>query len=129
MVLTLIRGIPGSGKTTLARKIVSKTGARHFEADMYFEDDNGHYEYDRNKIHLAHKWCQHQTELALINGQDVVVSNTFTRIKEMQPYIDMADKHDASLKVITSSYPGKSIHSVPDNVIQLMKDRWEDYNE
>ena len=35
--LILLRGLPGSGKSTLAKAI----GGVHFEADMYFEDENG----------------------------------------------------------------------------------------
>jgi len=49
--LTIIRGLPGSGKSTLAKKLVySNPGSVHLEADMYFIDRVGVYNYDPAKI-------------------------------------------------------------------------------
>jgi tRNA uridine 5-carbamoylmethylation protein Kti12 len=42
MKLILIRGLPGSGKSTIAREYV-KQGYHHFEADMYFEKKRSIY--------------------------------------------------------------------------------------
>jgi len=50
----LIRGLPGSGKTTMAKKI---EGFEHFEADQYFEKD-GSYEFDPSELNSAHEECQ-----------------------------------------------------------------------
>lgn len=44
MKLTLIRGLPGSGKTTLAKQL----GVLHVEADMYFMRD-GRYQFEDGK--------------------------------------------------------------------------------
>ncbi len=54
--LVLIRGLPGSGKSTMAKDLATQ-GYLHFEADMYFELD-GHYRYDASCIREAHSWCQ-----------------------------------------------------------------------
>ena len=43
--LFILRGLPGSGKTTLAKSI----GAVHFEADMYFMEGN-EYKFDVTKL-------------------------------------------------------------------------------
>ena len=52
--LYIVRGIPGSGKSTLAKTL----GGKHYEADMFFIDGEGHYNFDFTKIKDAHQWCQ-----------------------------------------------------------------------
>jgi ABC-type phosphate/phosphonate transport system ATPase subunit len=79
--LVLIRGLPGSGKSTMAKDLATQ-GYLHFEADMFFEVD-GHYRYDASRIRDAHSWCQQMTRQALAKGLKVVVSNTFTQLREM----------------------------------------------
>ncbi len=45
--LILIRGLPGSGKTTFAKELASTFGVKHYEADMFFEVD-GVYKFNRD---------------------------------------------------------------------------------
>lgn len=123
MKLVLIRGVPGSGKSTLAKQM---KGYQHFEADMFFTDESGVYKYDASRIKQSHEWCQNMTDAALQIGSDVVVSNTFTRRFEIQPYIDMANRYGADLKIITATGNYKNVHGVPDEIIQKMRDRWEE---
>ncbi len=86
--LVLIRGLPGSGKTTMA-SVLSLLGYKHFEADMFFVGDDGVYRHDSTMLKSAHAWCQTNVRNALKEGHRVVVSNTFTQHWEMQPYFDM----------------------------------------
>lgn len=129
MPLILIRGLPGSGKTTLAHKIINDSSIYnlnfvHIEADMYFVND-GVYTFDREKIHQAHAWCRETARILLENGQNVIVSNTFTTLKEIKPYLDLVkDKEDLRIIHCDGKNYG-SIHNVPDETIQKMKDRFE----
>lgn len=121
--LVLVRGLPGSGKSTIARNM---EGYIHIEADMYFVKKNG-YQYDPSKIKDAHAWCQKRAKDALSIKRNVVVSNTFTRIFEMEPYFEMAKKYGANIRVIEAKGNYKNIHNVPEQIITLMKGRWEKY--
>ena len=121
--LTLIRGLPGSGKSTMARKIALETGALHVEADMWVDYSRP---YTTEAARMAHAICQAQAHKALYYGRDAVVSNTFTRKWEMQPYLDMARQYGAQINVITATGDYGSIHNVPDDVIQAMRERWEE---
>ena len=121
--LILIRGLPGSGKSTMARAMADR---RHFEADMFFEDADGVYSYDREKIKDAHEWCQRETFNALANGNPVVVSNTFTRVSEMRSYFEMAKRFNIEVRVIVADGTWQNVHGVPDVVVDKMRQRWEE---
>ena len=120
--LVLIRGIPGSGKSTMANVLVM-IGYKNFEADMFFEVD-GHYQYDASRIRDAHEWCQQMTQRALERGESVVVSNTFTRIREMAPYLQMKV---GRIKVIEARGKWENVHGVPADAMASMASRWEQY--
>lgn len=122
MELVLIRGLPGSGKSTMAKTMRNHC---HFEADQFFMHD-GEYKFDPSKLKEAHDFCQKKTEQALQINRDVVVSNTFTRKWEMQAYLDIAAKYGATVRIIKAEGNYKNVHGVPDEAIQRMRDRWED---
>ncbi len=124
--LILFRGLPGSGKSTAAKNFVQRlqserTNAIHIEADMYFMQPDGRYKFDATKVKEAHEWCQRTTKVYLNNSHIVCVSNTFTQLWEMQPYIDMTA--DPIIYRCIGNY--KNIHNVPEDVIAKMRDRFE----
>jgi predicted kinase len=124
--LTLIRGLPGSGKSTLAKRLASQTCMdRHFEADMYFLNENGEYCFDPKKLPDAHAWCREMVFEALLEGRNVYVSNTFTTKQELQPYIDIAKSLHIIPNIILMQGQFESIHGVPEYAIARMRERFE----
>jgi predicted kinase len=122
--LYIVRGIPGSGKSTLAKTL----GGKHYEADMFFIDREGNYNFDFTKIKDAHQWCQGMVKGDMIlEYPKIVVSNTFTQEWEMQPYIDMAKDHGYKVFtiVVENRHGGKNEHNVPDDILDKMKERFE----
>lgn len=119
--IVLIRGVPGSDKTTKAK--TEYADHKLVEADMFFEDD-GTYKYDHRKIKDAHKWCQDTVEQWLEMGYDVVVANTFTRVWEMQPYLDMG----YPVKIVEATGNYGNVHGVPPEIVRRMRERFEVYS-
>lgn len=124
--LYLIRGLPGSGKTTLAYELSDVWGASHYEADDFFIDDNGIYRYNKELIGAAHAHCIAMAGTAMLNNQpDIIVSNTFTTLKEMEVYFQLAKKHGYIVSVILMQSEFISTHNVPAATLEKMKGRFE----
>lgn len=122
MELVLIRGLPGSGKSTMAK---SMAGYLHIETDMFFVTPYEGYKFDPRRISEAHSWCQRLTKYAL-KTVNVVVSNTFTQKWEMQPYFDMGAELGIPVRVIEATGNFQNIHGVPEAAIERMRARWEE---
>ena len=106
--LILIRGIPGSGKSTFARKLMMRIDmCSHIEADMFFVNKDNVYIYDKTKIKEAHDWCFNDTIKLLESGVTVIVSNTFTETWQYKRYVEYADTHKIPYNIILtiSSFP------------------------
>ena len=121
--LILVRGLPGSGKTTFANVISPVV----VSADMFFEHD-GKYTYVPSLIGVAHTWCKDKVNSHMKNLVPILaVANTFTTQKEMQPYFDLADEHgyEVHTVIVENRHGNTNIHSVPAEVIEKMKQRFE----
>jgi len=121
--LTIIRGIPGSGKTTLAKKLKEETSAVHYEADDFFMVD-GVYKFNSKYLHSAHQHCFVHVREALQSGSPVIVANTFTQAWEIQTYLELAQKLDVGTRVIHCLGNYGSIHNVPAEKIEQMNARF-----
>lgn len=122
-ILYIVRGLPGSGKSTFAKSIAPV----HFEADMFFMND-GEYKFDFSKIKEAHQWCQESTQDAMVSGSPkVAVSNTFTQEWEMKPYYEMAEKYGYMVfsVIVENRHGGKNVHGVPEATLDNMRKRFE----
>ena len=132
--LYIVRGLPGSGKSTFAKKLV---GSEFLvcEADKYFIDkETGEYNFDVFKIKDAHKYCHDLVETymkdSLVNDQfyrEIAVSNTFTQEWEMKPYFELAEKYGYTVfvAIVENRHGGKNVHGVPDDKLEIMRNRFE----
>jgi predicted kinase len=133
-VLYIVRGIPGSGKSTFAKKLVGEDFLV-CESDKYFiNQENGKYEFDISKIKDAHKWCQNIVENymkdSMINDQyypEIAVSNTFTQEWEMRPYFELAKTYGYKVfsVIVENRHGGTNQHEVPEEVLTKMCERFE----
>jgi predicted kinase len=130
--LILLRGLPGSGKTTLAKVILFHLGNDNtndvISADDFFIDENGNYNFDSSKLKEAHNNCQVRcSERMRQNIAKIVVANTFTQEWEMEVYFEMAKRYGYRVHtvIVENRHESENVHGVSDKKVQQMKDRFE----
>lgn len=104
--LFIMRGLPGSGKSFLAKTLWRMTDASVvFSTDDYFISGNGEYIFDRNKLGHYHKLNQERTRTFLADNFDVFVDNTNITWKEIKTYVDIGVEYKSSIYVVEAATP------------------------
>jgi tRNA uridine 5-carbamoylmethylation protein Kti12 len=126
--LYIIRGLPGSGKSTKAKELLDWE-TYHYEADMFFTH-NREYKFNSLLLGVAHEWCYSNAVKNLYDGYDVAVANTFTTVREMERYLKIPELlPDVEIEIVEMKTQYKSLHNVPEETIVKMKARWQEAPE
>ncbi|KAM9192737.1 NEDD4-binding protein 2-like 1 isoform 1-T1 [Dugong dugon] len=134
--LYLLRGLPGSGKTTLARQLqLDFPRAVIFSTDDFFSQEDGTYEFNPDFLEEAHKWNQKRARKAMRNGvSPIIIDNTNLQAWEMKPYALMALENNYEVlfrepatrwKFNVPELARRNIHGVPREKIHRMKEQYE----
>jgi predicted kinase len=124
--------LPGSGKSTFANFVWNEYAI--CEADKFFYDKEGNYNFDATKIKLAHVWCFNQVRTRMednkLNPQfypEIVVSNTFTQEWEMEKYYELAEEYGYKVFsiIVENRHGGINQHGVPAEKLEQMKNRFQ----
>ena len=128
--LYIVRGVPGSGKTTwvTTHPEYDNENAAHFEADMW-RMINGKYVYHESSNNHVHYQCQNAVADAMEDGKSpIFVANTFIKVRDMQPYIFMAHLMDYEVEEVVCKGEYENIHGVPPKVVASLKRQFETWN-
>jgi predicted kinase len=133
-----MRGIPGSGKSTLVSKMAleayetrkdDKYGIAICSADKFFMGPNG-YDFKPNKLGEAHKECLRDFIFAVQNKMSLIfVDNTNINIEDASPYIAIGEVYDYEVEVIQVNVSDvkiaadRNVHGVPYSKILEMYHR------
>lgn len=127
--LILLRGLPGSGKTTLAKLLSENNTYPVFSVDDYFTDEiTGEYIFNFQDNHLAYKECESLTRDAMTQSiQKIFVHNTFTMDWELETYFILASEFDYAVFVVTveNYHHSKNTHDVSDEQIRKMAEKYK----
>lgn len=131
MICYLIRGLPNSGKSTLAQTLSPNC---NFSADQWFENlariRNCQYSdvFSMEQIGTAHAWCKNQFRAAIDYQEPVIaVHNTFVTRSVVNWYRKTAKKagYQVTVLVIERTHDQENDHYVSSTVLQNMISQWQ----
>ncbi|NWT51874.1 N4BP2 protein, partial [Erythrocercus mccallii] len=134
-VLVLLRGVPGSGKSYLARNLLEDNpGGIILSTDDYFYK-HGQYHYDPDCLGEAHDWNRKRAKEAFeMRISPIIIDNTNTQAWEMKPYVTLAQQFkykvmfrepDTWWKFKPKELERRNIHGVSKEKIKRMLERYE----
>ena len=126
--LILLRGLPGSGKTTLAKELSENGKYPVFSVDDFFTSSNGNYNFEFEKNHLAYKQCEENTKASMQKAiPKIFIDNVFSLEWELEPYFKLASEFNYEIFVLTveNRHKGHNIHQISDEQIQKMAQKYK----
>ena len=130
--LTIIRGLPGSGKSTLGRRLAEESGSIFIEPDMFCVN-KGIYRYTPNRYEAA---VRQSLDFLRKANCDVVYADVLpTRADVMRVFnsyfwcqTDKAVEHEfrlIALRISVEEALAKNIHHVNEYDLRRMASSWE----
>ncbi len=106
-MLILIAGLPGTGKTTIAKAFAQKYGAVHFISDHIRRELGLWGSYRPEDKARVYEELFKRTRDALASGKTVVVDSTFYRAELRQPFVELAENQGVEIKWVLATAPEK----------------------
>ena len=120
--LVLLRGQPGAGKSTFAA-ILARQQFLHVEADHWMVNERHEYEFNPSSLNYCHQQCLERTKTTLARGRNVVVANTFSKLWELEPYLQLG--YRTTVLHVEGNFD--NVHGVSKEKVQEMKDKYAPY--
>ncbi|GIY43388.1 NEDD4-binding protein 2-like 2 [Caerostris darwini] len=106
--MIILRGLPGSGKSYLAKYLASLDDHCIILSTDDFFNCNGKYVFDWTRLEAAHNWNQRRAKQAVLDGRGpIIIDNTNIEVWEMMPYVSMAKQFGYCLEILEPGTPWK----------------------
>lgn len=131
--LVIVRGLPGSGKSTLVK--ANYPDGVVCSADHYMVDSEGNYAFNPKRLGYAHGSCKRKAEKAMAKGKPcVVIDNTNVKRGDFKQYLKLAKEWGYVVEYATLFDSGltdellaeRNTHGVSVEVIKNMRAKWQE---
>lgn len=126
--LIILRGLPGSGKTSLAHLLAEEGKYPVFSVDDYFTNEKGEYRFEFDKNHLAYKQCEENVKVAMKSSAGkIILHNVFSIEWEIEPYFKLASEFNYTVFVATveNRHGNKNTHDISDEQLAKMAEKYK----
>lgn len=106
--IILMRGIPGSGKSWIAKAMSNDLTEICSTDDFWYYTSGGtRYAFDPKRLAEAHEWNRNNAEVFLqdFTNVTVIIDNTNINPRDMEPYFDLAVKYNAEVSIVQVDTP------------------------
>ena len=104
-VLYLMLGYPGAGKTTVAQRIVEKSGAVHIWTDLERHKMFGKPTHSEEESRQLYETLNQRVERLLGEGKSVVFDTSFNHRSDRKLLREIASRHGADTVVVWLTTP------------------------
>lgn len=138
--ITLVCGLPGTGKSFRAAQMAKHHGGLVFSADDFMVDAEGRYAYDPSRLGECHARCLAEVAIYITGdrasstrGGHAFVANTFSRTFEILPYAAVAQAAGVPLRIVhlfdngftDEQLASRNVHGVPVEALAAMRARYK----
>lgn len=140
--LIIMRGIPGSGKSTRAREIAKADITLKScicSTDDFWLRPNGVYDINLKFIREAHAWNLDRAKKAMLDKDTnlIIIDNTNILVDHFKGYVDFAKSNEIEIECVSTYIKGltnseveeigkRSVHGVPLHVVKRMYNSYEE---
>jgi len=123
-VVIIIRGLQGSGKSTVAKLFDTKAIC---SADDYFVR-GGVYEWYGMGLPKAHAWCIRKCRRFMKKqAPRIIIDNTAVKARDLRPYYDLAEDFGYVVHsiIVENRHGGINSHGVPEEAIERLRQKFD----
>jgi predicted kinase len=120
-VFYIVRGLPGSGKTTYGSELATDLGIKYFETDMFMTEPDGTYIWTEERWLKAIQKVEDGIYTELSNGNSVVLIGVLARWASIRDYVEAAQHEGFQVEIVHCTNEFESVHGIPAGKLAKLK--------